>query len=539
LKEKDMKRMVRVFLVVGMVAALFSCATSPIVRPDVEHTLVILHTNDFHGHPVAFYDYPVDGQGGLPAQATLVEEVRAANPNVLVVSAGDINTGRPESNFFNARPDILGHNYIGYDLLAMGNHEFDPSPEEMQKQIAESGFPWLCANVVKEDGSYIDHVKPYIIKDYHDFKVAVIGLMTTETAESGTPAHIRGYRFLDEVEVASKLFQELKTKADIVLAVAHMGIYEDDSMGSRRLAKHVPGLALIVDGHTHTLLEEPIHVTDPETGRGTAIVQAGKWGLYVGKATLKFMNGEVTGLDWKPVPINVQKRETLADGSKVTKYVDKEIPPDATLAAMLQPYVDKVDGILNEKIGRAEMTFLNTDSRKKETPIGDLVADSMLWYVNSMNLGADFALQNGGGIRTGIPEGEIRKRTIYEVIPFDNTVMTVTLRGADLIDLFNQTPQAVGHGAMPQVSEGVSFVIDSAGGTVSEVTINGVPIDPEREYVVATNSYLAAGGDGYRVILKKVSEYDTSLMQRDALIEYILHLGGKIRPVEAGRFSIK
>jgi 5'-nucleotidase/UDP-sugar diphosphatase len=157
-----MKKALRFFLIAMVTVLVFtSCATSPIVTPDVEHTLVVLHTNDHHGHPVAFYDYPAPGQGGLPAQATFVNEVRAANDHVLVLNAGDFNTGRPESNFFKAEPDILGFNYIGYDALAMGNHEFDPSPEDMQKQIAMSDFPWLCANVVKEDGSYIDNVKPY------------------------------------------------------------------------------------------------------------------------------------------------------------------------------------------------------------------------------------------------------------------------------------------------------------------------------------------------------------------------------------------
>ena len=174
---------------------------------------MVLHTNDYHGHPVAFYDYPADGQGGLPAQATLVREIRGDNDNVLVLSAGDLNTGRPESNFFKAEPDIIGHNYIGYDALAMGNHEFDPSPADMQHQIAMSNFPWLCANVVKSDGSYIDNVKPYIIKDFGDFKVAVFGLMTESTAKSGNPDNIRGYTFLDEVQTARKLVPELQKKS--------------------------------------------------------------------------------------------------------------------------------------------------------------------------------------------------------------------------------------------------------------------------------------------------------------------------------------
>ncbi len=168
-----------------------------------------------------------------------------------------------------------------------------------------------------------------------------------------------------------------------------------------------------------------------------------------------------------------------------------------------------------------------------------MVADSMLWYANSMNLGADFAFQNGGGIRASLGDGEIKKQTIYEVLPFDNSIMTVTLKGSDVIALFNQTPETVGHGAMPQVSEGVSFVIDTASGTVSDLTINGSPVDPAKEYVIATNSYLAAGGDGYKVFKNNVAKYDSSLMQRDAFIDYVIYLGGTITPEVKGRYTVK
>ncbi len=534
-----MKKIFKVLIVVSFVAAFIGCATSPIAMPDVEHNLVILHTNDYHGHPVAFFDYPAGGQGGLPAQATFVKEVRAANKNVLVLSAGDMNTGRPESNFFKAEPDILGHNYIGYDALTMGNHEFDPSPAEMQKQIADSNFPWLCANVVKEDGSYIDNVLPYTIKDYGDFKVAILGLMTTSTAKTGNPANIKGYTFRDEVEVANELVPELKKKADIVIALVHMGIYDDVTTGAERLAAKVPGLAVVISGHTHTKVEKPIMITNEVTGKEVAVVQARQWGLYMGDINLRFMNGEVTGLDYKLVPINVKWREKLDDGTKVYHYVDKEIKEDAALAALLQPYVDKVDAVLNDVIGNATAPFLNDDTRKMETAIGDMVADSMLWYANSQNLGVDFAFQNGGGIRTSLGDGDIQKRTIYEVLPFDNSVMTVTLKGSDVQALFDYIPETVGHGANPQVSEGVSFTIDTAAGTVSDVLINGSPIDPNKEYVIATNSYLVSGGDGYKMFKNNIASYDSSLMQRDAFIDYVQFLGGTITPEVKGRYTVK
>lgn len=327
-----------------LVLMLAGCVTSPIQQSDVEHQITILHTNDHHGHPVAFYDYPADGQGGLPARATLVKQIEAEEPYVLVLSAGDINTGRPESNFFKAEPDIIGMNYIGYDAMAMGNHEFDPNPEIMQNQIAMSEFPWLCANVVKEDsGEYIDNVQPYVIKEYDVFKVAVLGLMTTTTAKCGSPENIKGYKFLDEVETANALVPELKKKADIIIALVHIGIYDDVNEGSERVAAQVPGLALVIDGHSHTMIEEPIMIKSIETGMMVPVVQARHWGLYVGRVDLSFLNGEVTDIDFELIPVNVKYRETLDDGSRVFKFVGEELKEDAELASMLKPYVDKVD----------------------------------------------------------------------------------------------------------------------------------------------------------------------------------------------------
>ncbi len=534
-----MKKLLKVLILIGLAAAILGCASSPIVDPGVEHHLTILSTNDEHGHPVAFFDYPAPGQGGLPVQATFVKLVRAANKNVLVLSAGDFNTGRAESNFFKAKPDIIGMNYIGYDALSMGNHEFDPSPSEMQEQIAESNFPWLCANVVKENGSYIDNVKPYIIKDYGTFKVAIFGLMTSETAKTGNPANIKGYVFKDEVEVAKKLVPELKKKADIVVALVHMGVYSNPNEGSKRLAANVPGIALIVDGHTHTKLTKPIWIENKFSGRKVPIVQAKCWGLYVAKTDLTFMNGVVTNVDYSLVPMNVKWREKLADGTKVYHFVGNEIAPDKTLQAKLQPYVDKVKAVLAQKIGTATAPFLNKNTRKQETAIGDMVADSMLWYANSQDLKPDFAFQNGGGIRTDIPEGAITKGKIYEVLPFDNSVMIVTLKGSDVIALFNRTAEIVGHGAMPQVSKGVSFTIDTAAKKAVDLKINGAPVDPNKNYRIATNSYLAAGGDGYSVFKKKLDNFDSSLMQRDAFIEYVVSLGGTITPKVAGRYTVK
>ena len=393
---------------------------------------------------------------------------------------------------------------------------------------------------MKEDsGESIDNVVPYTIEEFDGFYVAVFGLMTKGTEKSGSPDNIRGYKFLDEVETAKALVPELEKKADIVIALVHVGIYNDVNEGSERIAAQVPGIDLVVDGHTHTMVEEPIMITNTVSGKKVPVVQAKHWGLYMGRVDLSFKGGEVTDVDYELIPVNVKYREKLDDGTDVYKFVGQELKDDAELAAMLQPYVDKVDSVLSETIGTATDTFFNKNSRIEETAIGDLVADSMLWYCNDQGLDADFAFQNGGGVRTDIAEGEIQKQTIYEVLPFDNSVALVTMKGSTVLELFNATPEAVGHGAMPQVSKGVSFTINSASGTAEDLTINGKPVDPNAEYRIATNSYLAAGGDGYSMFTDSVDYYDTSLMQRDAFIEYVIYLGGTITPETEGRITVK
>jgi 5'-nucleotidase/UDP-sugar diphosphatase len=504
---------------------------------DVEHTLTVLHTNDHHGHPLPFFNYPCPGQGGLPARATLVNQVRAETSNVLLVDAGDFNTGRPESNFFQAEPDIKGYNYIQYDALAMGNHEFDNNWEIMQKQIAMSEFPWLCANA-KKDGKVLENVKPYIIKEYDGFKVAVIGLLDSRTSDTGNPEHIKGIVFEDEVKVANELVPMLKKQADIVIAVVHMGLYDETDRGSRRLAAQVPGLALIVDGHTHSKLDEAAMVKNEITGKQIPIVQAKDWGLIVGRADLSFKSGEVTGFNWSPLPVNIQKRVEI-DGKKTCVPVGEELVGQSALEVLLKPYNDKVEAELSVVIGSATDAFKNDDTRKMETALGSIVSDSQLWYMKKMGFDIDFAFQNGGGIRATLGSGEIKKKTIYEILPFDNSITMVALKGTDVVALFDKAAGNVGKGAMAQVSDGVSFTINTATQKAENLTINGKPVDPEKTYQIALNSYLAAGGDGYKVFKNKVDFYDSSNMQRDAFIDYVVSLGGTITPKTYDRITVK
>lgn len=530
-----MKKSLYVFIVMFMAIMAFSC--TPRETKNEVYTLVVLHTNDHHGHPLAFDKYPVKQIGGMPARATLISRIRNEFSNVLLVDAGDMNTGRPESVFFNAEPDIVGMNYMKYDAMVLGNHEFDAGLDVLKKQIKQAEFPFLSANILKKGGE--EFVKPYIIKQFKGFTVAILGLTTSTVRSVGNPEMFTELEVHNEIHIAQKLVPELRKQADIVIAVTHMGTDPDDQKneyGARRLAAEVPGIDLIVDGHTHTILQSPLQIGS------TRIVQAGDWGIFLGMVTITLEKGQITSFNGKLLPINDKRIEKTADGQQKVVFVGEEIPEDPALAALLKPYNDKVDAVLGEKIGHAPVALLQENVRKEEVPLGNLVADAMQWYTSIMTIdgAVDFSIQNGGGVRSTMPQGDITKRIIYEILPFDNSVVVCVLKGSQVKDLFaflaTIPPNS---GAFPQVSKEVSFTLNYAEGKCENILINGKPIDDKKTYRVATNSYMADGGDKYRVFKESLRIDDTSKFQRDVLIEYIKReLKGNILPIKPGRIKI-
>jgi len=499
------------------------------------HHLTVLFTNDFHGHPVKFSNLSVPDVGGLPARATLVKKIRSKHQNVLLLDAGDLNTGQSVSNFFKAKPDILGYNYMGYDAMVLGNHEFDNPIHVLREQMELAKFPFLSANVKTKNGDHL--VIPYIIKQFSGFTVAIFGLTTAETKITGNPDHIKNLIFEDEVEVAKQLVPYLKKRADVIIALTHLGIYEGLNRGSKRLATRVRGIDLIVDGNTDTKLEAPLKIIDPDSTHQTLIVQAWHWGLVLGKIDLLIQNKRVVDFNMELIPINLKRIVKNPDGKKAFHFIGKPIKEDPELLALLQPYADKVDRFLDEAIGYAKEPFKSDDGRYRETALGDLVADAMRWHLRRFN--PDFALTNSGAIRGGISEGPLTRKSIYNILPFDSSVVFLKLTGDQVQTLFEYigTIQP-GEGAFPQVSGGIRFTMDPKKKSCENILIDGSPIDPGKSYGIVTNSYLAKGGDGYGAFLKTTDPFDSSTFQNDALIAYIKHLGGNLVPKVKGRITI-
>jgi 5'-nucleotidase/UDP-sugar diphosphatase len=302
------------------------------------------------------------------------------------------------------------------------------------------------------------------------------------------------------------------------------------------LASEVSGIDLIVDGHSHTKLDAPIVIRHTESGHKTPIVQAWKWGLVLGRTDLFIQEKRVIDYTFEAIPVNLKNVEKKPDGVMVYHYISEEIPEDPEVVRLMEPYLNSANAVLSEVVGQAEAPFFYRNVRKMESGLGNLIADSMLWYTKYM--GVEFALQNGGGIRADLPKGPITQRSLHEVLPVGNSVVVLTLDGATATSLFDHIGSiSRGQGAFPQVSAGVSITLNTATGKCEEIMINGEPFDPGRTYKIATNSYLAAGGDGYRMLLNAQHRYDSSMSLRDVVMMYIKHLGGTIKPGISGRIN--
>ena len=478
------------------------------------HLLTILHTNDHHGR---FWRND-NGEYGLAARKSLADrvraEVRGKGGRVLLLDAGDVNTGVPESDMLDAEPDIRGMNAMGYDAMAVGNHEFDNPLQTLRSQERLMAFPLLSANIYDADGRRA--FTPYRLFELPGLSVAVFGLTTETTAVVGNPEHTRGLIFRPAIEEARELVPVLRRRADVVIALAHLGYDPEGGTGSVALARAVPGIDVIVDGHSHTALAAPA------MENGVVIVQAGEYGQYLGRVDIEVEDGLESGRERTVgltggglLPVNLTRRAE-ADGGKTRVPVGDVIGEAPSMLALLAPFREKGAEALNAVIGRSEGAFPGEREtvRGAEAALGNLACRALM-----ARTGADVAVMNSGGIRAGLPAGDITYRDILTVKPFGNTICIVSMTATELADyLAAAAAMPPGSGAFAQFA-GVGFTL--SGGLVTNLTVGGRPADPARTYTLAVESYLAAGGDGYPKLSGRKTFRDTGYVDADALREYV------------------
>ena len=474
-------------------------------RSSVE--LVILHTNDHHG-----YCWSIENKGGLAKQYTVVQQVRQKNKNVLLLSAGDINTGYPESDVNQAEPSFKGMRLMGFDAIAVGNHEFDVSLSLLRQQQIWGGFPFLSANIYKKN-SQQRLFTPYIIKKLDSLRIAIVGLTTEETAYIAK--FIEDIEFRDPIEEMKRLMPALKQQADLIIALTHMGYDADPSHGGLgttdlQLAEANPQINVIVGGHSHTLLSEPVRVGQ------TLILQAYQYAKNMGELHLT-----INRLKKKIVKIAYQMHD-----------IDEKIPESKEILTLLNPYLARAKVLFDQKVGRTNVYLdgKREHVRSQETNLGNLITDLFRKMTK-----AEVAIQNGGGIRAPIAKGIISFRDIRKSFPFDNTIVVLTLSGRELLEILNRSASLTRPaGGFLQVS-GVSFEIHKD--HVRNVRINKKPLILDRVYSVATNDFIAKGGDGY-ALFKGKSYSDTGFAISGALKNYI-SLRKTISPKVEGRIIIR
>ncbi len=510
--------------------ALFSACTTPPApsapRPPLK--LTVIHTNDHHGR---FWPN-AEGEYGMAARKTAIDrirgEVRAAGGHTLLLDGGDINTGVPESDLQDAEPDFKGMNLLGYDASAVGNHEFDKSPAVLAKQRVWAQFPLLSANIYK-DGQRM--FESHRIFERGGYRIAVLGLTTEDTQRMVLPDNIRGIQFRSPLAETAAVLPGLRKAADMVIAVTHMGHYEDGKRGDNapgdvELARQLGpnnGLNLIVGGHSQNpvcMLQERVRNAAyvpggpcaPDRVNGSWIVQAHEWGKYVGRADFEVHAGEVKLLKYELIPINLMRRQ--ADGTRVP--FTERIPEDATTRAFLQPFQDKGQAGLNVPVGDAVGLFDGDRNRVRQQPtnLGRLIARAML-----ERTGADLALMNSGGVRDSLPEGRITYRDILKVQPFGNQVAVIRLKGSELLSYLAAAARMTpGAGAFPQ-TDGVQMVIEA--GVLKEARVQGQPIDANRDYRIAMNHFTASGGDGYPRLSDHPAYINTGFVDAEVLRAFI------------------
>jgi 5'-nucleotidase len=457
----------RLAAVLLVAAAVGGCglATAP-DRPPERVTLL-----QFNDHYIL---EPVDkDHGGMARIATLVAQVRAETGQPVLALAGDTISPSIMSGFLRGEQMIDAWNQLGLDVATFGNHEFDFGPAVLRQRMGESRFAWVSTNVVdRATGQPFGGARPELRLTRGRVTLGFVGLTMPETAETSSPGPDVAFR--EPIAAASAAVTRLTAgERPLLIAVTHQAMPADEA-----LARAIPALAVIVGGHEHDPMERQVGET--------LIAKAGADGVFVVRVDL----------------------QVTADGRVLARHhgfvpVTAALPEEPAMAALVARYAERLSQALDVPAGetRTPLDARNAVLRTAETSAGNLVAD-----VIRARMRADVALMNGGGIRGNreVPAGGLTRRDVHTLLPFLNVLVTLEVDGATLRSVLERSVSAFPQesGGFLQVS-GVILAFDPArppGERIQRITVGGEPLDPARRYTVATNSYLAGGGDGYAML---------------------------------------
>ena len=512
-----MRKFLSVLLAMAMVLSLtvtsFAADTAADAKAEMAGKTVILHTNDVHG--------AVEGYAYI---AQLKADYEAKGAEVILVDAGDFSQGTTYVSSTKGADAVTMMNAAGYDVVTLGNHEFDYGYAQLKENMSKAKFKVVCADVFNEDGTPIfDASYTYTTKS--GVKVGFFGMETPETQTKANPALIKGLTFATGdafTKAAADQVAALKD-ADVVICLAHLGIdAESAPYRSTDLYAAVKGIDFIVDGHSHTVMTKG-EKGEPIQSTGTAFANIGV--IVIDNATKKIESNSLF--------------EIKEDTAK-----------DATVAAAAQKIVDRVDKEYGVVFAKSEVTLNGAKApngnRDSETNNGDLITDAMIWKVmqnkEGLTVDADHvvAITNGGGIRAAIKPGDVTKKDINTVLPFGNTVAVIYVTGAELLEALEASTYSLPVGGFPQVA-GINFTLSTAVAydanaetypastyygpkSINRVvinSINGKEFKVDDTYAVVTNNFVAGGGDTYYAFAAASAQFDTGIPLDEAVMEYV------------------
>ncbi|MCS7462404.1 bifunctional metallophosphatase/5'-nucleotidase [Paenibacillus doosanensis] len=480
--------------------------------------LTILYTNDFHAQDKPVKATWIEGEpmmGGAAYMASYINKVRAGEPNVLVLDAGDIITGPAISFLTSGEAPVDLFNAIGIDASCIGNHEFDHGVPNARKLVAQAQFPFLSGSIFYK-GTNILFAKPYEILEKGGLKIGVIGIHGKKAGyETIQVDLVRDLDFREQESLLQEYVNLLRPHVDLVIVLAHEGVPAEQSTTDRevhveedfeedvRMCSHVKGIDLMITGHAHKSIAKPYVVKET----GTLLCSTRGLGTFVGYLKLRVDKS--------------QRRIVSYEGHLEPIYSDR-IEPDPAVEARVQYWDDRLKQLIDQKIGYAEEAL--TRNYFGESVLGNIITDAIRLYTE-----ADVAFTNPGGLRADVDQGDITVGHIISVVPFNNNVLVMEMTGRELREVLEQSA-GMNAGVLEQ--SGVTMVVDPSaepGSLVSEALIGGLPLDENRIYKVASDDFTCKGGDGFTAFAAAARVRDTSMIMRDLVIEHIRKLG-TIRP---------
>lgn len=488
----------------ALIASLFLAIVS--VTSAETMSLTILHTNDIHGHLVPIINKKENiEKGGIIRQSGLINKIRneVGTSSLLLLDAGDLSHGTAYSGIFKDRPNFKASRLIGFEALTLGNHEFNNGLTALQELVKECGNNILCCNLLnKNTGKPI--FKPYQVFIRNNIKIAVIGCIGVAAWDGVNKSKNTNIKFVGELEAVREYAEKLRQNNDLIVVLSHCGIDED-----KLLAQELGEIDVIIGGHTHTEIPEPLLVRNRNKVRncanelnGTIICQTGSNGNNLGRLNLEFNNN---------------KKLSKYNGSLIKVSSQHENYASPSVIRLVNRYKNDLQKILGDKVAHTNFPLLHAgkNNRDKPSSIGIFVAESMRSASK-----ADLCIINSGSIKYSMEPGDITKKDLYEAAGFEDNLITYKMKGDYLkkaLDFFAANYRNYDGYQFA----GINVVFNTKNGTAEQIKICNETLKADKIYTLCTNSFMANGNDFGNVIFAKgTNKTDTGLSIYEALLKY-------------------